>query len=273
VKSARDAFTNDSAFMVAYERALETEKGDEALIKDIFAAKMCGDKGKDLSDSFGAQAAPAFGLWPDFHKTWTVVRTKFIDDTLSATLGDGHCGIWQFLNLGAGLDTRVFRLPLASSFEAAFEVDMEEINNPKKGLFKALGMEPLCSKHSLVSTDLKKKGELEKELTCAGFDPKKKSIIVAEGLIMYLGEAQQMFLEEVSSLAAPGSVFILNFMDVPKEHGLPKDEIQKVMESGGWENLKFNQFGDEVLNYGRFNSDYEPSKSFSFIVAQKTQEQ
>lgn len=269
VRAARDAFTNDSAFMVAYERALETEKGEQALISDPFAAKLIGDRGKELSDSFGVSAAAAFGLWPDFHKQWTVVRTKFIDDTLARVVASDGGVKRQFVNLGAGLDTRVFRLVCASSFAGAYEVDMEAINAPKRALLDALALKPLCSEHALVSTDLTQKGQLQQDLSAAGFDAGRPSVIVAEGLIMYLGEAQRSFLEEVSALAAAGSVLVLNFMDVPKEHGIPMSELTSILQSLGWHQLTYNHFGDHLLDYGRFQREFTPSKCFSFVVCSK----
>ena len=62
---------------------------------------------------------------------WTVVRTKFIDDTLAALLGTAGEGAAaappprQLVNLGAGLDTRTMRLGSLKGMRNAFEVDME----------------------------------------------------------------------------------------------------------------------------------------------------
>ena len=40
-------------------------------------------KGESLSTAFEAYATPfGFPDWPDFHRTWTAVRTKFIDDRI-----------------------------------------------------------------------------------------------------------------------------------------------------------------------------------------------
>ena len=40
-------------------------------------------KGESLSAAFEAYATPfGFPDWPDFHRTWTAVRTKFIDDRI-----------------------------------------------------------------------------------------------------------------------------------------------------------------------------------------------
>jgi len=61
---------------------------------------MAGPKGAMLSDLFGGGSAH-FGLpdWPNFHKTWTAVRTRFIDDQIQKYAGSG---LQQLVNLGAG---------------------------------------------------------------------------------------------------------------------------------------------------------------------------
>ena len=71
------SFTNDSAMMIAYERSRETGR-DNALFKDPFAATLSCGKGEALSANFGNMCG-MFGLegWPEFHKTWSAVRTKY----------------------------------------------------------------------------------------------------------------------------------------------------------------------------------------------------
>ena len=202
-KNALDSFPNDSAFMIDYERSIETEKGKEALIQDPLAKKLAGKKGKQPSDTFGREACTAFGLWSDFHKQWTVVRIKFIDDAIKHLIVNKGDKELQLLNLGAGLDTRVFQLQCLSLLSWATEVDMEEIKMHKEVIFISLDMNPLC-KYTLVSVDLTKSGALEESLMKEGFDKTHSSILLAEGLIMYLGGAQRQFIQEISSIAAAG---------------------------------------------------------------------
>ena len=48
-----------------------------------FGFPQATDKGEGLSKAFEDYAAPfGFADWPQFHKTWTVVRTRFIDDCI-----------------------------------------------------------------------------------------------------------------------------------------------------------------------------------------------
>ena len=289
VDAAREAFTNDSAFMIAYERAIETEKKGAAssdeysstvcLVDDPFARMLAGDKGKELSDSFGFSAAPQFGLWPDFHKQWTVVRTKFIDDHIANIVRETEASEsheakdrlkLQFLNLGAGLDTRSLRLNAMARIAASYEVDMEAINGPKVDLFEAIGAgsdHPFLCQQKVVTANITKEGELEASLLESGFDLEMPTIVLAEGLIMYLGDNAEAFLKDVSRIVvASGSWLILNFIEYP---ALTSEKIRELLVEGGWTELVFNCFGDQVLNYGRFDKSYEPSKAFSFVVCRK----
>lgn len=274
VDAARDAFTNDSAFMIAYERAIETEKKGDSLVDDPFARMLAGDKGKNLSDDFGIKSAPLFGLWTDFHKQWTVVRTKFIDDHIARivrdTVADDEPTL-QFLNLGAGLDTRSLRLKAMGKIAASYEVDMEEINGPKADLFDAIGAgseHPYLCQRKIVTANMTKEGQLEARLLESGFDKEIPTIVLAEGLIMYLGDKSEAFLDDVSRIVvASGSWLILNFIEHP---GFTSERVRELLVQGGWTDLVFNCFGDQVLDYGRFEKAYPPSKAFSFVVCRKS---
>ena len=63
-----------------------------------------------LSELFGGGSAH-FGLpdWPDFHRSWTAVRTRFIDDQIQK-YADGSGRYQQLVNLGAGTSGRSFKM-------------------------------------------------------------------------------------------------------------------------------------------------------------------
>ena len=52
----------------------------------ISSFRQATEKGEGLSKAF-EEYATAFGFpdWPHFHKTWTAVRTRFIDDCIRKT--------------------------------------------------------------------------------------------------------------------------------------------------------------------------------------------
>ena len=92
---------------------------------------------------------------------------------------------------------------------------------------------------------------------------------------MYLGESSKPFLRELSALAAPGSSLILNFLAVsPAYRGKVPGEMSEAilreeLPALGWGALRFHEYGDAVLNFGRFKEGFPPSPSFSFVVATK----
>ena len=152
----------------------------------------------------------------------------------------------------------------------SYEVDMKAINGPKADLFDAMGAGseyPFLCQRKIVTADMTKEGELESSLLESSFDREMPTIVLAEGLIMYLGDKAEAFLKEVSRIVvASGSWLILNFIEHP---ALTSEKLGELLVEGGWKDLVFNCFGDEVLDYGRFDKSYEPSKAFSFVVCRK----
>jgi methyltransferase (TIGR00027 family) len=104
---------SDTAFLVAYYRALESARPD-ALFHDPLAAPLAGERGRELGQGFGAAAIA----------TWNVaVRTVIIDGFIRDAVGRG---IGTVLSLGAGLDTRPYRLELPPDLEW-IEVDYPDV--------------------------------------------------------------------------------------------------------------------------------------------------
>ena len=186
---AIDDFTNDSAMMIAYERSLETQRPD-ALFKDPLSATLAGSKGKSLSCNFEAMSSMfGFAEWRAFHKTWVAVRTRFIDDRVAEYAAGGSLS--QLVNLGAGMDTRPYRLESCAAFaNGTFDVDMPEVNLPRARIFgKLLGAPPPHCAVTTVDLDfLDKNKTLATELGQAGsgFDAAAPSLFIAEGLVMYV---------------------------------------------------------------------------------------
>jgi len=212
---AVDNFTNDSAMMIAWERALESKRPD-ALFVDPLAEALAGTKGETLSAGFG-NMSQMFGFedWAAFHKTWVAVRTRFIDDRVK----ECACGFKQLVNLGAGMDTRPYRLECYKAFaNGSFNVDMKVVNDGKARIFERVLQAPAahCPVHR-VDLDFKdEERTLATELGSEGsaFDAAAPALFIAEGLIMYLGALGKInLLKDVSAVAAPGSVFVLQYMD------------------------------------------------------------
>jgi len=93
---------------------METERSD-ALFHDPLAAKLAGEQGRKIIESLPKQA---------FIGGWTVIiRTRIIDDLVQTAIAEG---VDTVLNLGAGLDSRPYRMDLPGSLRW-IEVDYAHV--------------------------------------------------------------------------------------------------------------------------------------------------
>lgn len=90
----------DTAFMAAAYRAIESERPD-ALFRDPLADKLAGERGRSIIASLPPQAM--MGGWT------VIIRTCIIDELIQQAIAQG---VDTILNLGAGLDTRPYRMTL-----------------------------------------------------------------------------------------------------------------------------------------------------------------
>ena len=83
--------------------ALSRASGADALFRDPLAGVLAGDHGRLIA---GTMPQPAMTTWA------VVIRTCIIDDFIREAIAQGADTI---LNLGAGLDTRPYRMELPAS--------------------------------------------------------------------------------------------------------------------------------------------------------------
>src|SRR4029077_782572 len=118
---------------------------------------------------------------PDLYLT---LRTKFFDDALLASVREASRA--QVLILAAGMDARAFRLDWPPGIRL-FEVDREDVFDHKEAVLEAAGARAACDR-TIVQVDLLR--PWTDALVDAGFDPRRPAAILAEGLLMYLDEAE-----------------------------------------------------------------------------------
>ena len=162
-------------------------------------------------------AAPFFG---------TVSRTKHIDATLTAGL---DAGAKQVVILGAGFDTRAYRLGEGREGVRFFEVDSPATQADKKQRIRRIfGALPRSVVY--VSVDFETQS-IEERLLAAGFQREVPSFFVWEGVTMYLSaEAIEATLQSVRQLASPGSGLIFNYILASVIEGTyPEPEAVKTM--------------------------------------------
>ncbi|HXW61264.1 MAG TPA: SAM-dependent methyltransferase [Candidatus Acidoferrales bacterium] len=169
---------SDTAFWIAHYRAIETKRRD-ALFRDPLAGVLAGDRGEKI-----ARAMPM-----SFWTSWSVVmRTCIIDDFIRSAIAEG---VDTVLNLGAGLDTRPYRMDLPPSL-VWFEADYPRLIEYKAE--RLAGETPRCR---LERMKLDLSDAVERRPMLAGIDARgTKIVVLTEGVVPYLSEA------EVGSLAA-----------------------------------------------------------------------
>jgi methyltransferase (TIGR00027 family) len=116
-------------------------------------------------------------------------------------------GMAQFVVLGAGFDTRCYRLP-AESRARCFEVDTPQTQAVKRRLLEQTGVDTL--RVTFVAADFEK-GDWLEQLVQAGFDPEKPALFLWEGVTMYLERAAvESTLRKIAG-TAPGSVVAFDY--------------------------------------------------------------
>lgn len=169
---------SDTAFWVASFRALETERAD-AVFQDPLARVLVGEKGAQIAESLGGARMMAFIM---------VVRTSAIDRLIDSAIARG---VDTVLNLGAGLDTRPYRMQLPSQLrwiEADF-ASLIELKNER-----LVRERPICTLER-VSIDLADR-EARRALLARVASSSRSVLVITEGVINYLSN------EEAGRLAA-----------------------------------------------------------------------
>ncbi len=135
-----------------------------------------------------------------------IVRTKVIDDAVSEATTNGT----QCVLLGAGYDTRAYRLP-ALSCGRIFEVDHVATQSAKRFVVDRLGLDSRSVTYVPVDFE---RDSLAHSLLASGFDPNARSIFIWEGVTNYLtSDAIDATLAVILDLTTGGGVLILTYVD------------------------------------------------------------
>jgi methyltransferase (TIGR00027 family) len=175
------AHVSDTALMTAACRAMETERPD-GLIRDPFAARLAGERGMAIARALPGLETMCFGIG---------IRSRFLDELLLDTIS--AYGIANVLSVGAGLDTRPWRLELPATL-GWVEVDFPDMLDYKDAIMAAAT--PKCQRERL-SADVNDASGRESVFAAAGDGP---TLMITEGLLMYLPAAT------IEALAATASV-------------------------------------------------------------------
>jgi methyltransferase (TIGR00027 family) len=162
---------SDTARWVAVYRAMESERPD-AHFRDPWARRLAGVKGEDIVRTLPRGRGSA---WP------MIVRTKVFDEIIHRLVQGDRLDL--VVNLAAGLDTRPWRMELPADL-VWMDVDLPGILDYK---LETMAAEiPRC-RYQAVRADLTDAGERAEAL--ARVADAERAMVVSEGLLVYLGDA------------------------------------------------------------------------------------
>lgn len=157
----------DTAFWVAYFREKESQRAAPAF-NDPFAALLCGSRGRQIARSIPRAAMTEWGM---------VVRTTAIDRLIYEAL---QSGVDTVLNLGAGLDTRPYRMNLPADLQW-IEMDFPDIVELKDS--KLVEHQPVC-RLERVGIDLLDRSSRNTILARYGATSK-RTLVITEGVLTF----------------------------------------------------------------------------------------
>ncbi|MFI2334988.1 SAM-dependent methyltransferase [Nocardia rhamnosiphila] len=225
-----------------------------------------------LAAAFVAAARPAFDddrwarlevLADQFYEGRSLA-VKVVDESFGAAVAAG-CG--QIVLLGAGLDTRAFRLGLPAE-TVFFEVDLPELFAFKEPVLAAYRARPECVRR-VVAADLR--ADWARALTAGGFRRDAATLWVDEGVLDYLPRRDaHAVIETVTELSAPGSRFGIGRFRVDSAAARYRDlrelvsadsdaarpvnglgpDVESWFTAHGWRTT-FRAWNDLVAPYGR----------------------
>jgi len=254
-----------TALLTAAVRAIESKRPD-GLYVDQFAEQLAGAEGFRILQAYKNNDAAASLNVGDFN----AIRTRYFDDTTQHLVNNKN--ITQIVLLGAGLDTRAFRITWPEQ-TTVYELDNKNILDHKNTVLK--DQTPTCNNRHTVAADLRQDWYLA--LQDAGYNRDIPSIWVLEGLMYYLSENNaQTLLRDIKSVCSEGSFLLLDlvnnetlnnqltkpFLDYLRQLGAPylfaTDSPEAFFNDSGIRNVTIKEPGESDTHYGRWPTEPQP---------------
>jgi methyltransferase (TIGR00027 family) len=213
--------------MVCFFRATDQRRDPgERIVDDPYAKLFLGPVLRAALitlEATGRLGEIAEGMSPGII-AYVLTRHRFIDEAILRALSDDAGSpfgpIEQLVILGAGYDTRAYRLATELGGRTTFEVDFPSTSRRKAQIAAEKGSELPSASLRVVEMDFLTE-KLEERLPAAGFVAGRRTFFVWEGVSMYLTrKAVQSTLSTMRALSAPGSevamdyVYLLDTLDL-----------------------------------------------------------
>lgn len=257
----------NTALIAAANRALETDL-QQPLYRDPFARELAGEDGWAGVRNARSMIWPGTFVGPE---PYLSITTRYFDDALQRVVHDSS--IRQIVILGAGMDARAYRCTWPAHV-VLFEVDLGEIFDRKEAVLRRLQARARCERR-LVKADLAR--AWGSALRQAGFDPRRRTAFLAEGVLLYLDEptvrhvfgslknlaASDSWIGfDVTSADTLASAMMKPMFDKLRQLGRPSwrfgmNDPEAFAAAYGW-HATSTVFGSPAANYGRWPYAYFP---------------
>ncbi|MBD2338665.1 SAM-dependent methyltransferase [Calothrix sp. FACHB-156] len=237
-----------TAKVIAAGRAIESQRPN-ALFSDPLAAKLAGQEAIEA-------ALPKVEEYDKQGRPFLSVRARFFDDFINKHSDN----IRQIVILGAGMDTRAFRLNWQPNTHI-YEIDQQDVILYKESVLT--GINSQCARHT-ISTDLKESHWTEL-LIKEGFKTSEPTIWILEGFLYYLNAmAVENLLKNIQVLSAKGSYLCADVINSLICNGSDEwakywqfgcDEPESFFATYGWQASAI-QPGEDGASFGRFTYQF-----------------
>lgn len=200
-----------TAETIAMVRVSESRRPeDERICYDPYAIRFISREVLEFTtcnpERYKAFVAQSERLVPGVRNS-IVARVRYFDDVVNSSVGDG---LEQLVILGAGYDTRAYRIE-GLKIVRIFEVDQPVTQNIKLEKIKEIfGSLPDHVTYVPVEIGVEKLG---RRLLDSGYDRSLKTLFIMEGLLMYLTpETVDETLSFVAHNAGRGSAVVFDYI-------------------------------------------------------------
>jgi methyltransferase (TIGR00027 family) len=202
-----DTKRSTSAEGVALVRAIETQKPEaERIVSDSYARALISG-GVMFSISKWIIGSGLYDRMAPGAIGFIVGRERYIDDYLKACLDEGFD---QIVILGAGFDTRAYRIPGIEQTRV-FEIDQPTTQAVKLERLKKI-IDPLPAHVTFVPADLNTQ-PLGERLRSGGYDEHGKTLFIWQGVIYFLKpEGVDSTLAFIAEHSGPDSAVIFDYI-------------------------------------------------------------
>ncbi len=206
------------ALQIAGLRANETHLPEnERVFQDPYAEYFFPDEIRELfqdSNRVKAELQKYEQMMPGVNGA-IVARIKFIDECLIDLMANG---LKQVVIIGAGYDTRSYRLPGVRENLKVFEVDHPDTQAVKTEKIKSIfGMLP---NHIFYVPIVFGKESLSDKLSGYGYNKGLKTLFIIEGLLMYIPPpAVENLLAFITKDSGPESAIVADYFDTTVVEG------------------------------------------------------